>query len=684
MSGGQGPITISAVPDSRVFSFKDNLVKMHGGSRTLKVKRRKTKKERNSLKFQPRTEISKKTAFSRGELQRNNMGRKMVSRSGMKGVCNTKQVFITENRLTHHKGIFNREIKSVDIGRLVNQTTEVDPSKTGTVHCLVESIRKTPQSQQKLGPTQECENEDVHSLQKEPSPETSIHISEPASCSKQDEEIEEHQSCSRSDGQAYPGSATTTSSCRHQPSPITEIAKNIHNMLNTHSVFPGRNLVSETRQAILEKVRHLHHRNPTPSSVQGEPAYSQIGNVHIHKCHMWDCAGKEGTGIKKTDQKRQKAGQPMQTPPIRFLPLPRDSPAHTFIKMASPEDHPNLQNILHQPVHYGSDYNPHQYQQISSQDPPNMLNMNSSSHYFKLSRQHKEQSHFCKVMNGGRMTSSPLNASSSQVRWRLANDLLTDLSRKCNVPGRNMQHILTYDTGQECVSRPPLNNISPEGLNPSGVRMKQSFSDDNQTSSDIFWGDKHQRSPATKILDTTPAAMKLSYREQSPRRTYSTSNFISHHSVFLRSPVTGNDGSTDVFPLDSFGESGRERKRHLSSWQDTDIGQHCGKFATNAMPKQRYWHESRCHNLWNPPSFPQGKPKHGVHFEEDGDVEWIHHRNWPHRSHIEHHSQPKNMSPQSVQQESSFVPLPCWKSSRKLLISRSSPDTWVYPRMKLY
>ncbi|XP_075696429.1 proline-rich protein 19 [Rhinoderma darwinii] len=695
---GQGPVTSSAAPDSGTFSIKGGLVKIHDCNTitACKVKRRKTKRDRNNAKFKSHTEIFKKKTFPRGVLQRHNMDGKIVFQSGMKDTGNSRQVFITENRLTQHQGIFNREIKSIDIGRLVNQVAEVDPTKTGTASSTVEANTKTPQIQGNLSlgliPTPESKNQAVHYP-----PEIPSSISEPAPCNPRDQEIEKCQCCPQSDDNPniiMTGSGTTTSPCRNEHTPILETADSIINMLNTQSLFPGRNLMSETRQALLKKVRQLHGTNSTTSAVpvQRKSDFNQKGNVHMYKDQGWECVGKGGVDISKTVPRTHRARHPIQNAPIqkapiRFLPLPRDSPAHTLIKMVSQEEHLKLKDILPQPIHYGSDCNPsHQYQQMSSHRPPNMLNIHSSSLDPNLSRQDWKASSFCRVRKVGKVTSSPLNFSSPQVRWRLANDLPKDSSYARNNPPRNIRHILAPQViNQERESlRTPLEDISSERQNLPRVRMKESFLDDDNKTSDVFWRNRDQRSPTTKTFDISPSKIRLSYREQSPHRTYSASNFGSYHPVFPQMPDTCTHDSQDVFQLETVREL-RETEGYKSSWEDGDLRPHGGTFETNMMPNRRHFHESSL-NMWNPPSHLREKPDHRTHLENDGDIEWIHGKDWPHdRSHVEHYNPQRKiylaLSPPSVQQE---TPFPHGRSLRKGLINRSSPDAWVYPRMKLY
>ncbi|XP_069597331.1 proline-rich protein 19 [Ranitomeya imitator] len=1033
-----GPIS------SSVFYSNANVIKNNDckTNKPLKVKRRKTKKELNNAKFKSHTEIFKKKTFPQGVQQRNNMVAKMVSQSGMKGACNPRQVFITENRLTHHQGIFNHEIKSIDIERIVNQTTKVDLSKTGTDH----PRGRTPQSQGQLClgliPTPELKNQDVHSSQKEYSPEIRARISEPAQCSQEDNErasynqqdherascnqpdheralcnqqdherascnqpdnerascnqqdherasciqqdhkrasCKQHErashiqqdherascnqqdheyasriqqdhehasriqqdherasrlasriqqdheraSCNQTDNerascnqpdnerasciqqdherasckqherashiqqdherascnqqdheyasriqqdherasriqqnherasrihqdherasrlasriqqdhertsqiqqdherasriqqdherasriqhdherasrlasriqqdherasriqqdherasynqqdherascnkhdhehasriqqdhehssriqqdherasriqqdherascnqqdhdhfsgiqqdvkstwynqqnqdpafcnqldkeiqkcQLYPqdenqadrSCETTMSPFRNQSTPALEAAKDIVNMLNKHSFFPGHNLIRETRQAILEKVRRLRDTKPPPPAVpvQRSPAHNQTGNVHMYKDLGF--VGKTGADIRKLVQTTQRGRLPIQTPTIRYQPFPSNSPAHTLIKMANPEDHLNPRDILHQPIRYGSDGNlSRQYRQIPSQSLPNILI--SSGGNPKPSRPERKSSSFCRVRTARKTTSSPLIANSPQVRWRLANDLPTDLPFTQKVPSSDIRHIvIPRATRQECLSRASLEDIS-EVQNPSRVRTKKCFPDGEKTS-EVFQRSRDQRTPTT----SSPAPIRMLAGEQSTHNTYSARHFGSHHGSVLQTSLTNPDGSLGVFPLDLSMGLRRDANRHMSPWQEGGVGPHC---VTRDEPKLRCLPEPTCPITWDPSSLIQEKPKDRRHGDlgNDGGIEWMHSRSWRHGSSQEKlYSQPRNtsalLSPQSAQQRR--------KSPSKPLLSRPSPDTWVYPRMRLY
>ncbi|XP_073426821.1 proline-rich protein 19 isoform X1 [Dendrobates tinctorius] len=505
---------------------------------------------------------------------------------------------------------------------------------------------------------------------------------DPAFCNQLDKEILKCQSNPQNENQANRSCETTMSPFRNQSTLVLEAAKDIVNMLDKHSFFHGRNLISDTRQAILQKVRRLRDTKPPPPAVpvQRSPANKQTGNVHMYKDLGF--VDKTGTDIRKLVQTTQRGRPPIQTSTIRYQPFPSNSPAHTLIKMANQEDHLSPRDTLHQPMRYESDCNfSRQYRQIPSQSLPNILI--SSSHNPKPSRRERKSSSFCRVRTAGKTTSSPLIAYSPQVRWRLANDLPTDSPSIRKVPLSDVRYIvIPRATNQECISRTSLEDIS-EVQNPSRVRIKKCFPDGEKTS-EVFWGSRDQRSPTTK----SPAPIRMLVSEQNTHNAYSAKYFGSHHGAVPQTSITNPDSSLIVFPLDLSMGLGREAKRHMSSWQEGGVGPH---WATHAEPKLRCLPEPTCPNTWDPSSLIQKKPKNRRHGDlgNDGGIEWMHSRSWRHGSSQDKlYSQPMKTSaalcPQSGQQGSSFLPFQRRKSPSKPLLSRPSPDTWVYPRMRLY
>ncbi|KAM3909919.1 proline-rich protein 19, partial [Leptodactylus fuscus] len=258
----------SAAPNSGVSSLTGHLMKIPNTNKALRIQRRKTKKERNTSRFVSHTEVFKKRLL-RGVLGRRGALGGMVCQTGLKDVFNPRPVFITENRLTQHQGIFNHKVKSIDVGRLVGQTAEVGPPNTGTAPCTVGSIRDTPQSQRSLSleliPTTQSKTQDLLSHQKEPSPEI------PEAAGK-------CQPCPQS--RDRPPSEISTSPFSNDPAPILETAESLVAILHTLSLFPGRNLMNETQQALLKKMRCLRDTTPTPCATPAQriPGYKTPGS----------------------------------------------------------------------------------------------------------------------------------------------------------------------------------------------------------------------------------------------------------------------------------------------------------------------------------------------------------------------------------------------------------------------
>ncbi|KAG8548510.1 hypothetical protein GDO81_025157 [Engystomops pustulosus] len=438
-----------------------------------------------------------------------------------------------------------------------------------------------------------------------------------------------------------------------------------------------------------------------------------------------------GTDTERSAPDTQNAAQPIPVSPQRFRPFPRDSPAHTIIKMMNP-DHLRHMEIGQQPLHYGPGAVP------SSVSPRSVVSVHSSGHRPSL-RQGRRISGSCRVRRTGRMSSIPMDDSSPEVRWRLPNDLPPDSSY--NVPSRYIRHIRSSRvTKPDCGLRTPMGDLSSEEPYLSGIRMEQSSSDNSRTS-DVFWSTRGQRSSPAKTLEIYPKAARLPHRTQGPHRTYSESNLGGQHRYSLQTPVTGARGPSGLYSLDVFGEQGRETERFVSSWQGAGLGQHDG-----AAPKRRCLHESGHHYLCNSPSredpcprghsgnsprghlwnnpctrgqagnnpshrgHPGSNPSHRGHPENNpshrghpgnnpsprghpennpsprghpgsnGASEWLHSEDWPHRR---SHGDPR-ISPQSTRKGFTFIPFPRGNSTKKEVRSNRSPGTWVYPRMKLY
>uniref|UniRef100_A0A8B9P9U4 Uncharacterized protein n=1 Tax=Apteryx owenii TaxID=8824 RepID=A0A8B9P9U4_APTOW len=101
------------------------------GMRPGRVKRRKTKRERDSAKFVPPLPV---------------WGCRCAGRPLRSPVSAPKPVVITQNRLSQHLGMFNREVKSIDIERLLSPSdlpAAPSPATDPSLQCLPEGQPRT-------------------------------------------------------------------------------------------------------------------------------------------------------------------------------------------------------------------------------------------------------------------------------------------------------------------------------------------------------------------------------------------------------------------------------------------------------------------------------------------------------------------------------------------------------------
>ncbi|XP_069497061.1 proline-rich protein 19 [Ambystoma mexicanum] len=284
----------------------------------LRVQRRKTKRERNNAKFgRPEFKRSLDQKGSALAFQRAPIPQRCTwpaSITALKSTCSSNPVVITQNRLTQHLGMFNHEIKSADIGRLLGQDKDladvaslkcshqkecqVDPcgvpallmdevaaAKSPTPSELAERFLspvrgvqntggKLPAEQHlqpntgnpELGPhTATCSTQLAQTPGFGRKDEGTMAIQTSAFSSTSDKEntpLEILQSCQTSathgmekmtPGRTLPAAARA---------PVKEVVVKLLTILNPPAAFSGRSLVSETRQRILAILMDRYGRVP--------------------------------------------------------------------------------------------------------------------------------------------------------------------------------------------------------------------------------------------------------------------------------------------------------------------------------------------------------------------------------------------------------------------------------------
>ncbi|XP_039368693.1 proline-rich protein 19 isoform X2 [Mauremys reevesii] len=316
----------------------------HGaGQRPARVKRRKTKRERNSAKF--------------GRNAAGGPGCRMLQRMPAPGwsshcaghakstplpaiqrVSGSRPVIITQHRLSQHLGMFNREVKSADIERLLDPRSERE-TETETSAALPGAIS---QAWDPCAPGQTCAPDRQHGTST-PAPHAAGQGPQPTAApaarelgpthsetaavetgesqAERPAPLDEKENVPPSG--AEPGGATAA---------MRELAQELQTHLDLTSMFPGRNLISERRQTILSTLLDRHqtlpdlsalmvHNKPCGGSAQGALRSPGARGQEL----LWD-TGSSGSGNSEQGiSGKRRRGQDVQA--FRCA-----SPTHTVMK----------------------------------------------------------------------------------------------------------------------------------------------------------------------------------------------------------------------------------------------------------------------------------------------------------------------------------------------------------------
>ncbi|KAJ6623380.1 hypothetical protein lerEdw1_014846 [Lerista edwardsae] len=271
--------------------------------KSVRIKRRRTRRERNYVKF------GRNIATERVPGQRpSGKGlQKMLppfwssqlstcikqSVHTTKVTCGAKPIIITQNRLSQHLGMFNREVKSADIERLLSPRTE---QQVMELTPLQRDSGLERQPAEELHPCKSC-NDDQKCILSElgsgvkdlcedkedsfpavvrtvpalipkhysvatvraadagsqpsagPSAVEFGHQSETQTL--ETEMIESGAAIPNEKENVPPVTAVGAELCRGR-SPVRQLAQDLEKLLDLKARFPGRNLISETRQAVID------------------------------------------------------------------------------------------------------------------------------------------------------------------------------------------------------------------------------------------------------------------------------------------------------------------------------------------------------------------------------------------------------------------------------------------------
>ncbi|XP_053124652.1 uncharacterized protein LOC128333311 [Hemicordylus capensis] len=390
--GGKQPLTSNGLPCS-FQPLKASQSGQHGAEeKSVRLKRRRTRRERDCVKFGRNVttdRVPDKRLSCKG-LQKT-LPPFWVSQlsscatstpiQAIKGSCMAKSVIITQNRLSHHLGMFNREVKSADIERLLSPRTEVrevTPLRTdsGAEMQLREETEpsKSSGAAQKSMPNEQLgssvkdacgQNEDsvptvfpavpkqiteYHSGAIEHTADTRSQPSAGATAVDFGQQLE----IQTSEMETFPSNAsvvlnekenappvTTTGTKLYREKSLRQLAQDLQKLLDLKAIFPGRNLISETRQAVIGMLLQQKKTLPDFSGLILLKKLAGGYNNDTTRADFKSAADRDqelqlqlqsSGGSRNSDQgvslKKRREREPL------FLTSPTPCPVHTSTRMA--------------------------------------------------------------------------------------------------------------------------------------------------------------------------------------------------------------------------------------------------------------------------------------------------------------------------------------------------------------
>ncbi|XP_075770942.1 proline-rich protein 19 isoform X2 [Pelodiscus sinensis] len=260
------------------------------GQRPGRVQRRKTKRERNSARFgrnaaaeqRPGGRVPQRV-LPPGWGSHGAGYAKSILLEATRKVSSSLPVIITQHRLSQHLGMFNREVKSADIERLLGPQSERETSP-GIPGALCQAWEPCPPGQASFpdrqpgastpAPCTTGKGPHTTPAAREPGPSHSeTVVLETGRAPPAEKENVPPKGAVTREPSPHPGAVTREPSphpgaVTREPSPhpgavTRELARELQTRLDLTSMFLGRNLVSEQRQTILRLLLDRHQTLPS-------------------------------------------------------------------------------------------------------------------------------------------------------------------------------------------------------------------------------------------------------------------------------------------------------------------------------------------------------------------------------------------------------------------------------------
>ncbi|XP_039208187.1 uncharacterized protein LOC120312049 [Crotalus tigris] len=280
--------------------------------KSTRVKRRRTRRERNYIKF------GRKATGKIPEQRPNCRGLKKMlppfwssqlsncaKSTPIKGTHLANSVIITQNRLTQHLGIFNREVKSADIERLLSpraehdtmDVTPIQKASGGLMGGEIQSCSPLDANQKSVSGEQgECLLKDLSTVHEDshftamPAAPASVREHQPVAVVQEvveagykpslaspaatfdqqaieDEAFQSNTTVAVNDKENVPPPPAEGAGLTQPKHPAKELAQDLEKLLDLKTIFPGRDLISEMRQTVINAVLQQNKSLPDFSAL---------------------------------------------------------------------------------------------------------------------------------------------------------------------------------------------------------------------------------------------------------------------------------------------------------------------------------------------------------------------------------------------------------------------------------
>ncbi|XP_030069178.1 proline-rich protein 19 [Microcaecilia unicolor] len=327
------------------------------GQKHLKVKHRRTKRERDNAKFGKILESRSVETVSRMYTSQPDFLHSVPrpsSRIVHKSTHVSNPVVITQNRLTQHLGIFNREVKSADIERLLSKEMESERNIAGKSTETEKDVGEEVSSVAKASLLKEIVKTSQLQLEKRGSGsslqtvlDSSLVLENfsqcPSTADLQAEGMEHLQTPPLLSANGKENKPPQRTDPWPLKAPVKELADDLAAELNLYTVFPGRYLLGEAQKVIFLLLLDRHGKVPDVSEFAMRQKLGYSSNPRSLQAtssvepRTFSEAESKGVSSRNPGESAYRKRRRKQRFPRHFSMSPATTPAHMLTELVAEE-----------------------------------------------------------------------------------------------------------------------------------------------------------------------------------------------------------------------------------------------------------------------------------------------------------------------------------------------------------